>query len=143
MASEVLSLIEEADRLLRRAVGSIDADTVSGAVAEVLVARLSSVGNVASGGVTKLARRLEETARWKAAGKPSPEAHLGALTGGSMSDGRRLLETSRRLDDLPATREALERGDLSVDQAVQIASGAGALGTTKKLLAQSDRLDLG
>lgn len=113
--------------MLRDAVASIDAGTMSGADAERMVAALTAVSKTADAGVAVLARRLEETARWKHAQSPSAEAHLGALMGGSAAEGRRLLETSRRLDDLPATRQAMADGQLSAEQAGLIAAAAGEL----------------
>lgn len=44
-----------------------------------------------------------------------------------LSHGLALLETSRRLDDLPATRRAMEDGQLSAEQAGLIAAAAGEL----------------
>ena len=71
------------------------------------------------------ARQVEVTRAWQSRGARSA-AHLVAATcGSSVRSAVETLETARRLDDLPATAEALRSGKLSVAQASSIVSAAG------------------
>jgi hypothetical protein len=51
---------------------------------------------------------------------------VAATTQGSIGDALATLETSRSLEALPSTAEALRHGELSFDQVREIASVAGA-----------------
>ncbi|HVF14651.1 MAG TPA: DUF222 domain-containing protein, partial [Acidimicrobiales bacterium] len=50
---------------------------------------------------------------------------MAATCGSSVRSAVETLETARRLDDLPATAEALRDGRLSAAQATEIVSAAG------------------
>jgi hypothetical protein len=68
---------------------------------------------------------VEVTRAWQSRGVRSA-AHLVAATcGSSIRSAVETLETARRLDDLPATAEALRSGKLSAAQASSIVSAAG------------------
>jgi hypothetical protein len=75
---------------------------------------------------TLLARRVDESATWKKAGHSSAAECLAALGGTSISAARSVLETSRRLDELPSVADALRAGELSAPAAAVISDVAAA-----------------
>lgn len=73
---------------------------------------------VAGGAVTR--------SRWRDGGHRSAAAWLADATRSSISDAISTLDTARRLEDLPATTEALRRGELSGAQVHAVAAAASA-----------------
>jgi hypothetical protein len=71
------------------------------------------------------ARRVEVTRAWQASGTRSAAHFVAARCGSSVRSAVQSLETARRLDDLPATAEALRTGKLSAAQVHEIVSVAG------------------
>jgi hypothetical protein len=83
------------------------------------VERLGAAGKALS------ARRVEQTRAWQSAGVRSAAHFVAATCGTSVRSAVTTLETARRLDDLPATAQAMRAGRLSEAQAAEIASAAG------------------
>jgi hypothetical protein len=73
---------------------------------------------------TLLAARVEEARTWARAGDRTADAHLARMAGTSRGAARRGIETSKRLQRLPATEAALRRGELSPAQTETIADAA-------------------
>lgn len=73
---------------------------------------------------TLLAARLDESRSWVRAGARGVDDHIARLSGTSRAAAKRTLATSRRLASLPATEQAVRRGELSADQADTIADAA-------------------
>jgi hypothetical protein len=71
-----------------------------------------------------MARRVEEARTWKRAGYRSPAEQLAAVSGTSVSAARNMLETSKQIEALPATADAMRAGLLSSPKAAAIASAA-------------------
>ena len=81
---------------------------------------------LASGAVTRLTARYEESGAWKRNGAKSPEDEVARKTGTSNRSARRKLATSKRLAKHPKTDDAVRRGELSDEQADEVSSGADA-----------------
>ena len=73
---------------------------------------------------TLVARRMEDGATWKRAGYRSAAEQLAGVAGTSVSSARSMLETSKQLEALPATADAMRAGKLSSQKAAAIASAA-------------------
>ena len=73
---------------------------------------------------TLVARRMEDTDTWKQAGYRSVAEQLAAVSGTSVSSARNMLETSKQVEALPATADAMRAGKLSAAKAEAIASAA-------------------
>ena len=72
-----------------------------------------------------MARRVAETNAWREEGERSPAHFLARATGRSVSSAVGMIETARRMADLPRTEAAFRKGALSGSQAEEIASAAG------------------
>jgi hypothetical protein len=71
-----------------------------------------------------LARRLEETNAWARDGHRSAAHATAAITGTSVGDATRTMQTAERLEHLGNTAEAFAKGKLSPAQAAEIAHAA-------------------
>jgi hypothetical protein len=72
------------------------------------------------------ARRVEETRVWRDGGHRSAAHWVAEATGETVGAAERTLETARALDALPETGVAFRAGELSMTQAAEITSAAGA-----------------
>jgi hypothetical protein len=80
--------------------------------------RLASAGQMVAG------RRVEQTRAWHGSGFPNPAAWAAARKQTTLGAAIAMLETGRRLDALPATRDEFVSGALSAQQAQEIAAAA-------------------
>lgn len=111
---------------LQRVVGGLDASVLSTGEAAELLGQLARAERLAAGGRTVVAERAAASDRWRTEGQKSPEDWLARQTGGSKTDARRALRTSRRLRTLDATRDAMARGELSTRQTEAVVAAAVA-----------------
>jgi hypothetical protein len=86
---------------------------------------------------TLLAARVEESHAWARAGDRTAEDHLARKAGTSRGAARRGIETSKRVQSLPATEAALRRGELSPAQAETIADAAAVNPAAEQSLLQA------
>jgi hypothetical protein len=70
------------------------------------------------------ARRVERAVTWKRDKYRSGAHWLASATGVSVGSAMRSLETAKRLEELPETRDAFRAGELSEAQACEIAGAA-------------------
>ena len=89
-----------------------------------LWAELAAMDRLGASAKTLLARRMEDACTWQRAGYRSAAEQLAAVLGSSVSAARNLLETSKQIEALPATADALRAGKLSAPKAQAIASAA-------------------
>jgi Domain of unknown function (DUF222) len=75
---------------------------------------------------TLLAARVADVRPGAGSGGEPPDRHLARKAGTSRGAAKRGIETSRRLQELPATEAALRRGELSPEQAESVADAAAA-----------------
>ena len=94
--------------------------------AKWLVEVFAEMERLCAAGKTLAAGRVAGTKVWADDGDRSAANWLARTSGTSVSAAVGVLETARRLDDLPATDAAFRAGRLSVTQAEYVASGAAA-----------------
>ena len=139
MRSLVTTLEGEVDRFA----GALDPDVLSTADAASLLVEVERVSRKLDAVKLRLARRAEESTRWAAEGHRSPEAWLAQVTGTGFGPATRMFATARQLDALPDTARALSAGELSQEQAAEIAAAATVDPTAEAALldvAQRDTL---
>lgn len=89
----------------------------------------------------RLAHRAEEAAEWKAKGFRSPEEWLASVNGTGLGPATRMFATARHLEALPTTAEALAAGDVSPEQAAEVAHAAAIDPTAENHLLDVARRD--
>lgn len=88
---------------------------------EVPLAEVIGLINASTGRLVQLVAQALETGVWAQAGIRSPEHWLAWKGGVSLGRARRLVTLARRSLDLPVPTAALAAGELSEDQAVEVA----------------------
>lgn len=111
---------------MRDVVSDLDASSVSGPDAVRLVELFSEGERLCAAGRTISAGRVQRSPEWSAAGYRTPAQWMAAHTKVSLSQAITSLETARRLERLPSTREQFVTGRLSEIQAAEIAAAASA-----------------
>lgn len=119
---------------VRTAVTALAPACLSGNVALDALRTLAEIERVAAAARLQLARRVDESNVWRAAGHRSSAHCIARETGTAVGSAAALLETARRLDDLPVTREAFAAGRLSEAQAREVASAAETAEQEARLL---------
>ncbi|TML63038.1 MAG: DUF222 domain-containing protein [Actinobacteria bacterium] len=136
--------LDAAVATLRDVVGALEPGVLSGPDAARLVDRFAEAERIAAAGRALAARRVEETNQWRLEGHRSAASWVAAKTGTSLGTAAGAIETAKRLEELPATREAFVSGRLSEAQAREVASAAAASPAAEsKLLAIAEREPLG
>ena len=109
---------------LRDLVGSLDPDAVPLCDATTLWKTFDAIERFGTAGKTLLARRVDDAGAWKAAGYKTAAEAMAATSGTSITAAKQVIETSRRVAELPATADALRSGALSAQKAEAIAAAA-------------------
>src|ERR1051326_6077613 len=109
---------------VRAVVSDLDQAHLSDADAALLVDLLAELERVAGAGRALAARRVAESKIWQRDGHRTPADWVAAKTGGKVGEARDSLELPRRLEELPALREAFTAGELSHEQAHVVSSAA-------------------
>src|SRR5437867_10865808 len=109
---------------LRALVARLEPGGLAGRDAAALVEAFAEAERIAAAGRALAARRVEETNQWRLEGHRSAASWVAAKTGSSVGTAVQAIETAKRLDELPATREAFVSGRLSEAQAREVASAA-------------------
>ncbi len=122
----MFSTVVAADKLLRKALDELEPRCFDGDGAARLLKLFAEAERLAAAGKAMMARRVEETNRWRRDGARSAADWLAATTGSSVGAAVGTLETARRLEKLPATAEAQRQGRLSEVQAKELAAAATA-----------------
>ena len=91
-----------------------------------LWAELAAMDRLVASAKTLLARRMEDAQTWQPAGYGPGLCYIvaGGSVGLALVGGANLLETSKQIEALPATADALRAGKLSAAKAEAIASAA-------------------
>lgn len=111
---------------LRAAVASLDASSLTAADAMALVETFAEGERLCAAGRTLATARVQDTRAWRGTGHRSAAHWVASRTHSTVTAAMASLETARRIDSLPATREALVTGKLSEVQVVEIAAAASA-----------------
>jgi len=110
---------------LRDVVRALDGSTVAASDAARLVDQFSEIERLAVAGRTLAARRVQETKAWRASGSPSIVAWMAEHSRASYRHAAATINMAMRLEQLPATKEALVAGNLSERQASEISAEIG------------------
>jgi hypothetical protein len=111
---------------VKAAVDDVDVERVSGADAAALVVILSEAERVLAAARTLAARRLEVSKAWQKDGHRTAAEWMATKTGTTVGQAIGVLETGRRLAELPLTRAAFRSGRLSEVQAREVSDAAFA-----------------
>jgi hypothetical protein len=122
-------LVEELSKttsVLRDLVGDLDTAALSGAEAARGVEGFSLIAKLASAGVALCARQVASKRFHEACGHTKAESWLSERTGVPTGAARSLITTARQLSGLDGLDAALRNGELSPEQAAEVARGATA-----------------
>lgn len=132
----------------------LETAALSGEEAEVLARGFSRLVRLGEAGMALCARRVADVGFHERLGHPSAESFLEQLAGRPARGARSLLETAGSLAGLPGLESALRAGELSCEQAAEVARGASAEpsllpelletareGSLRKLRSATDRLE--
>jgi hypothetical protein len=131
------------DALFRYAAG-FDASVLSAQQAAAVVADAAAIEKMAATLKGLAASRAAEAGAWREAGERSAAHHLARTTGTSVGQAAEVLDTARRLEQLPAVAAAARSGELSAQQAAAVAAAASAdASAERRLLEAAGRSSLG
>ena len=118
------SIVTDAIELLEKANANLEPELLTGESARRLLDEYARAEKLAAYGRTVLARRVDDTAA------------VARATGTSMGAAKKTVETGAALADAPEVGDALARGEVSLDQAGEIAKAEQARpGCAEDLLA--------
>jgi hypothetical protein len=120
MDREVAELRERFGEVAAR----LDPDDLPASHAPALWCELDHLARQVAAAKVLVARRVDDSMAWKRAGFASAAEFLAARGGTSLGAARQELHTSKALPDLPATKQALLDGTVSVAQGALIAEAA-------------------
>jgi hypothetical protein len=107
-------------------VAGFEPGTLTGAQAVAMVEVANEIENLARLVKAKAARRVAELDEWRRSGAASAKEYLAGKTGESAGQVAKLVDTATKVDELSETRDAVESGEVSLDQAAVIASAVAA-----------------
>lgn len=110
----------------RDVMSSLEPQQLAGAEAVELVDLCGELERLAVAGRTLAGRRVEQTKAWFGSAYSSPAKWMAAHARTTLGSAIATLETGRRLDELPSTRDAFVSGALSGQQAHDITTAASA-----------------
>lgn len=113
-------------RTLREAVSQLEPKCLSAAEAVGLVKLFAEAERLCAAGRTLAARQVERSGAWRKEGHRSAAHWVAATTRVSVGQAVGMMETARRLEDLPATTGAFATGRLSEAQVREVAAAAAA-----------------
>jgi hypothetical protein len=133
---------------LRAAIASVETvlvdfepQQVSGSDAVTLVDMFAKLERLAVAGRTLAGRRVEETKAWHGVGFRRMSDWMAARAGTTLGSAIATLDTGRRLEDLPATREAFVSGELSAQQAQHVTAAAAADPVAEQTMLQAAQVE--
>ena len=133
------SLLDQAVALLRQVSADLHPELLTGDAALVLYSSFVSAERLVVAGKSLLAGRIEESSQWRDHGYATAADYLAALDGSGVGEARAALKRSRALSNLPATEEALRKGELSSAQATEITDAASVAPEAETELVDSAR----
>src|SRR5438874_6035512 len=116
--------LEVAVTELDHALNDVDLCRLGGLEALRLVDLCSRAERLLAGTRALAVRRVEETKAWQRDGHRSAGDWMAAATGSHVSDALEMLQTARRLEELPLIRSAFRAGELSEEQVRVISDAA-------------------
>jgi hypothetical protein len=137
----MFAMLKSALSAVKEAASAVDPLSLSGSEAADLVLMLSEAERVMAAVRTLAARRLEHTKGWQTDGHRTPAEWMAAKTGTSVGRAIGVLETARRLEDLPLTRDAFRSGRISETQVRDISDAAVADPRSERRLLEAARTE--
>jgi hypothetical protein len=107
-------------------VGRLDPESVPLPDVVAVWEAVNRIEHLAASAKTLLARRVDESRAWQRGGYKTADEFLAVKAGVTAGEARRALDTSKKLRDLPRTRDAARRGELSGPQLGLVADAAAA-----------------
>lgn len=118
---------------------AFDPTLVTAREAARVVEGAAAIEKMAAAVKARAAARAAETGIWREGGDRNPAHELARRTGTSVGQARQTIETGRKLQGLPATAEAAQRGELSLEQAALVAGAASADPSSEQRLLKRSR----
>lgn len=125
---------------LRSALAAVDPTSMPGTECMRLASELATAEKASAGVRARCAARAALTGAPRSAGFRDPADWLAREAGSSRRDAEAALDVAASLPDLPATRAALDAGELSLAQAAEIANTAGAVTPEQRPAVEADLL---
>ena len=139
---KVLSRLKAIDTELDRLAGELVPERLPRGEVPAVVRALRRIEQRAGARVV-LTEAAAEAGAWRREGFASPEAWAAHHNGTSVGQAKSEMKASKQLGDLPATRDALGKGEISTDTAKGVAEGATAdRGAEAGLLGRARKGDL-
>ncbi len=126
--------VTELRRMLASTVGRLDVGTVLPTDAARLVDEGARIERLGLAIKTLAAARVAESGVWRGSGDRSAEEWLARTTGTTTADAAATVTTGQLLGSLPATSEAVQRGELSGPQVREIAGAASVDPAAEQML---------
>src|SRR5262245_15849712 len=104
----------------------LDADSLTPAAAIRVLASLARIGKHAGAMQAPVARRVDASKAYVAAGYRSTEQLIATQSGTAPAHAAKVVETARRLDAHTETAAALRDGKVSIEQAHVVTTAAAA-----------------
>ena len=120
MLATLLRITSELDEVLL----AVDPASLDTRDAVKLLDVFTAIERCAVAGRTLVADRAADAGEWTRGGYRSPEEWMANKTGTSYGAARSMLETSAKLEELPATSAALRKGQLSSSQLNELGPAA-------------------
>jgi Domain of unknown function (DUF222)/HNH endonuclease len=92
--------------------------------ADSLLTKIGQIENSCAAARVLLSGRISETTHWQQMGERSAAHWVAQATRTTVSKAAETIETAKRLDELPRTSEAFQKGKVSETQVREIASAA-------------------
>jgi hypothetical protein len=123
--SDAMTKARAAEAACRAVAGCVsDPDDIPASEAVRIYETLEQAARAITASKTLLAKRVAASREWKRKGHGSPAELLAQISGASLGSARGQLETSEAITHLPATKDALVKGDVSEAQGRVIAGAA-------------------
>ncbi|MGH2795882.1 MAG: DUF222 domain-containing protein [Actinomycetota bacterium] len=119
----------------------MDASALDPDEAAELVESFAEIERLATAGRTMAGRAIEKSRLWWQRGYRTPAQWMASRAQTTVGAAIATLETGRRLDELPATREAFTNGTLSSMQAAEIARAAAEAPDAEASLLDAARIE--
>src|SRR5439155_11784037 len=103
--------VQDVEAALREVVAGLEPETLPAEAAAGLVDTFATIEKLGAAGKALAARRVADSNLWRGAGERSAAHWLARRSGTSIGSAMATLETSQRLDHLPALDGALRAGE--------------------------------
>ena len=135
----MLSKLKQAADVIRKAVAELEPERIDAGDLSELVETFAEIERLATAGRTLIAQQVEKSGVWWRSAYRTPAQWMASRAQTTVAAAISTLETARKLDDLPATREVFRAGMLSGLQAAEITRAATADPSAEQSLLEASR----